>query len=353
MDNYAGPPSPRVGRTVFTRSTTVSLPAVLFVIRGLIADTLAQARAAGLTIGMAAITFVCVLFCLSVGVSGEVTQLSTRPWETPDFIPKSEAERLKMNPDAVRGEGVDVPSGDLTLFFGMVHVPLQRQSGNTVRLVQIILAGGLADTIGILLALVWTSSFLPGFLEPASASVMLAKPAPRWALLLGKFAGVVIAVVFQAFLFVLFTWLALGMRTGLWDVRYFVAVPVMFVHFVVFLSVSTCIAVFSRSSVACALGTLVAWFGCFAINLIRHDEKLSSGSNSLIEAAYWIAPKPLDYNLILTDALRASDYFGAVVDTARLKDQGAFHPELSIATGLLFAAGMLGWAARRLSRTDY
>lgn len=331
----------------------MSLPAVLFVIRGLIADTRAQARAAGLTIGMAVVTAFCVVFCLGVGVTGELPQLATRPWETPDLIPKAEAERLKMNPDAVRAEGVDVPTGDLTLFFGLVHVPLQRQSGNTVRLIQIILAGGLADTIGILLALVWTASFLPGFLEPASASVMLVKPVPRWAMLVGKYAGVVVAVALQAFLFVLFTWLALGMRTGMWDVRYFLAVPVMFVHFAVFLSISAWLAVWTRSSVACALGTLGTWVGCFAVNLARQDAMLSSGANGIIDAVYWIAPKPLDYNLILTDALRANEYFGAVIDVTKLTEIGAFHPELSMATGLMFAAGMLVLASRRLSRVDY
>ena len=163
-------------------------------------------------------------------------------------------------------------------------------------------------------------------------------------------------MVLQAFIFVLLTWLALGIRTGLWDVRYFLAVPVMLVHFVVFLSVSAFIAVWTRSAVACALGTLVVWIACFALNLARHDAVLAvnqTHANAVIETAYWIAPKPLDYNLILTDALRASDYFGAVINVNRLNEIGGFLPELSMATGLLFAAGMLTLASRRLSRIDY
>lgn len=331
----------------------MSLPAVLFVIQSLIADTWAQARSVGLTLGMSVVTAICVIFCLGIGVTGEAAQLPTRPWEIPDLIPKSEAERLKLSPDAVRAEGVDVPTGKLSLFFGMVDVPLQRQSGSTVRLIQIVLAGGLADTIGILLALVWTASFLPGFLEPAYASVMLAKPVPRWALLAGKVSGVVFAVIVQAFLFVLLTWLALGLRAGMWDLRYFLAVPVMFVHFTVFLSVSAWIAVWTRSSVACALGTLAVWVICFGLNLVRHEGALASGSSGILEAIYWILPRPLDYNLILADALRASEYFGSVIDVAALHERGAFHPELSIGTGLMFAISVLVLAGRRLSRLDY
>ena len=41
-------------------------------------------------------------------------------------------------------------------------------------------------------ALVWTAGFLPDFLQPSAASVLFAKPVPRWTVLLGKYAGVVI-----------------------------------------------------------------------------------------------------------------------------------------------------------------
>src|SRR5580704_8787430 len=46
------------------------------------------------------------------------------------------------------------------------------------------------DVAGLLLALLWTAGFLPTFLEPAHASILLAKPTPRWQLLVGKFVGV-------------------------------------------------------------------------------------------------------------------------------------------------------------------
>ena len=56
----------------------------------------------------------------------------------------------------------------------------------------------MADAVGLLLALLWTASFLPTFLEPAAVAVLLAKPVPRWQLLVGKFAGVLAFVAFQA-----------------------------------------------------------------------------------------------------------------------------------------------------------
>ena len=50
---------------------------------------------------------------------------------------------------------------------------------------------------------------------------------PRWSLLAGKFLGVLAFVALQASLFVGGTWLALGLRTGVWDPTYFLCVPIL------------------------------------------------------------------------------------------------------------------------------
>ena len=60
----------------------------------------------------------------------------------------------------------------------------------------LILAGGIAGTLRTALTLVWTAGFVPTFLEPGAASVLLAKPVERWQLLLGKYVGVLAFVGF-------------------------------------------------------------------------------------------------------------------------------------------------------------
>jgi ABC-type transport system involved in multi-copper enzyme maturation permease subunit len=45
-------------------------------------------------------------------------------------------------------------------------------------------------------------------------TVLLAKPAPRWAILAGKYLGVVLFVALHATLFVGGTWLGMGVATG-------------------------------------------------------------------------------------------------------------------------------------------
>ena len=59
--------------------------------------------------------------------------------------------------------------------------------------------------------------------------MLLAKPVPRWLILAGKFAGVILFVGMQAALFFAGTWLALGLRTGIWLNEYLLGVPVSIV----------------------------------------------------------------------------------------------------------------------------
>src|SRR5205085_4227381 len=63
---------------------------------------------------------------------------------------------------------VSVVRGELELAFGAVRVPIARDREHAVHAVQLHLAGWVADAAGLLLALVWTAGFLPGFLEAGS-----------------------------------------------------------------------------------------------------------------------------------------------------------------------------------------
>ena len=66
--------------------------------------------------------------------------------------------------------------GDLTLAFGAIQVPLARDTRGAIHFFELILAGGVADTLGLMLTLIWTAGFLPSFLEGRNISVLLAKP---------------------------------------------------------------------------------------------------------------------------------------------------------------------------------
>src|SRR5262249_5301558 len=153
---------------------------------------------------------------------------------------------------------------------------------------------------GTLLLLIWTAGFLPEFLQQSAASVLLAKPVPRWSLLVGKYLGVLSFVAFQVTVFIVGTWAAVGIKTGIWLPSYLMTIPILLLHFAVIYSFSALLAVWTRSTVACVFGTVVFWLICCAMNYGRHtmvalDVLPYSGVVQwAVEAGYWVLPKPAD-----------------------------------------------------------
>jgi hypothetical protein len=334
----------------------VTLPEIVRTVRWMVRDTFRQSLATKLFWVMLAVTGLCTALCLGVRVTGDPPPVGEA--DIPAVLPKSEADKLGR--DKLRADGVrEVGDAKLTLAFGTMSVPLARDRTDAVRHLQVFLAGLLADTAGVLLALLWTAGFLPTFLEPQSATVLLAKPAPRWVILLGKYLGVVGFVVLQAVLFVGGTWAALGLATGVWDGRYWLAVPLLVINFGVFYSVSTFLAVCTRSTVAAAFGTFLFWALCWGMNYAHHRfaglpiEGLSPLSRFLLDVGYWTLPKPLDLSGVFFGAMGAEGFAAAVPELQAVQAAGMYYPEAAVATSAGFAAVTLGLAGYELEMTDY
>ena len=330
------------------------VPSTIRTVRWMVRDTFRQSVSTKLFWVMLGLTGLCTAFCLGISVSGTAAEDRVKhPDELPTYMPKKYAD------DKVKAEGIRVAGGEVSLGFGLFKFEVTKSRADSVKLIQLWLAGVLADTAGVLLALLWTAGFLPGFLEPHAVTVLLAKPAPRWAVLAGKYAGVVLFVGLQAVLFVGGTWVATGLATGVWEGAYWYAVPLLVVNFAVFYAVSAFLAVWTRSTVVAVFGTLLFWLLCWGMNFTHHRvvgydvAGLTPAAAFLIDAGYWVLPKPLDLSGIFFDALRAGDYSAPVPELVAVKERGAFHPELSVVTSLLFAAGVLSLAAYEFRTMDY
>jgi ABC-type transport system involved in multi-copper enzyme maturation permease subunit len=360
----------------------------LAAVQHLIRDTFRQAWASGIFAMMLAVTAVAVLLCLSVNVSGD-TAIKT-DGEPGYFLPPASPRTLapsivlvlassgpidaatltavssrkvwlayETNPDIRRREGIETVSGQMTLAFGAISVPLARDRSDSVHFLELLLGGGVAGTFGLLLALVWTAGFMPTFLEPSAASVLLAKPVARWQLLVGKYIGVLTFVGFQIFLFVILTWLALGVRTGVWDMIYWWCIPLVLLEFATFYSFSVLLAVLTRSTVACVFGSLLFWFLAWGMNYGRvmtlglPEGALPAFTKMLTEAAYWISPKPIDFGWILFQALNAEPHLEKPAVFQALDSAKAFSPELSVLSALALAVALLCLSAYELNETDY
>src|SRR5436190_3973915 len=138
-------------------------PAALFALRWLVLDTFRQALASRVFWILLGLTALSTLFCLGVSVDGPGVQRDD--WE--------------LVTDAGPLTGPNPNPGRMTLLFGAFRVPMHRDAHAQVRLLETIFGTYVAGGLGVLLTLVLTAGFLPEFLQPSSATVLLAKPVPR------------------------------------------------------------------------------------------------------------------------------------------------------------------------------
>lgn len=325
----------------------------------LIRDTIRQSIASKLFWAMLAMSIVCIAFCFSVNVK-DAHRLPIDPGAPIEGLPSNDPDVAKFGPDSVRAQGLDVLGGDeLSLGFGVFQIATNRGREDSIRFLQVWLAGLIAGTAGIFLAIIWTSGFLPTFLDPTQVTVLIAKPVPRWSLLFGKVIGVMAFAAFQTTFFVVGTWLALGLKTGVFDVRYLLAIPVLLLHFSVFYSFSVMLAVWTRSTVVCVFGTLLFWVVCWGMNYGRHatiahePKGMTPTSLAMLDLGYWLLPKPADMNIVLDDALDTKGFSASIPEIEMTREKHKLNLPVSIFSCLLFSFWMYGVAAWEFRQTEY
>jgi ABC-type transport system involved in multi-copper enzyme maturation permease subunit len=330
----------------------MSSPQIVFVFRCLVRETFRQAVASKIFWVLLAISGLCILFCLSVSIEGGD---NLRP--DGDYLYHGDSPMV----------GPSLEAGRLGFLFGAFRVSLARDREGAVHFLQVILGNWAGGALGLLLTLIWTAGFVPEFLQPNNASVLLSKPIPRWLFLVGKYVGVLAFVALQAGIFFGGTWMALGLKTGIWSDAYLAGILILVFHFGVVFSFSLLLAVMTRSTVACVLGSISFWAACVGMNYGRHAvmalPQLGSGTHALssftllvADIGYWILPKPLDYLMLLERALDASAHMATLSKLPEFQavgSPGAGNLLGLIASSLLFVVASLVVASRQLSKTDY
>lgn len=226
-------------------------------------------------------------------------------------------------------------------------------------------------SIGILLALIATAGFFPALMERGGIEVLLSKPLPRWKLMLGKYIGSLTFMAVQAAIFVLLTFLVAGFRWKVWLPRYFLVVPLMILMFSFLYSVSTLVAVYTRSTVAVILITIFAWVMFTGIQstgdyfeMYPELKEYRSAYNG-VRVARWIIPKTSDLTLLArrwtksadpTDFMTKPDehekqMINRALNAEELRMQ--IPPVLTIGSSLLFEAVILAIAIWKFSRKDF
>jgi len=155
---------------------------------------------------------------------------------------------------------------------------------------------------GTFVAVFASSGLIPSVLEPGRIALLLSKPLSRTTLLLGRYAGNILVVLLNHIYLIGSIWIIIGIKTGIWDPRFLLSIPVALFAFAVLLCVVVLIGVMYESA---ALSTMAA-IALMLISTILAQRSFvvrlldSEWSRDLWQTLYWIVPKIFD----LGNALR-------------------------------------------------
>jgi ABC-type transport system involved in multi-copper enzyme maturation permease subunit len=253
----------------------------------------------------------------------------------------------------------DSSTNILGLLFGRWPVASAPNIDQAAREFLFVIAFGVADVLGVLITLIATSGFLPTFLDPAAATVLVSKPVSRTTLLIGRSTGIVLFVALHAGVFVTAAAIGVGISTGIWAVGFWLAWPILVLQFFAFFGFAALIAVATRSTVAAMLGGIFFWLVSWGISFGRnflagqHVEGASHGLGRTVDWAYLVLPKPTDFSLMMHNALGIRPDGLANLGLRTVQEQGLYNSNTAIISAVIAGVVLLALAAYEFENQDY
>jgi hypothetical protein len=117
-----------------------------------------------------------------------------------------------------------------------------------------------------ILALISTGGMFPDFVAAGAVDLYLSKPIGRLRLFLTKYLFGLLFVAVQIICFCATCFLVIGLRGGVWEPQLFIAVPLVILFFSYLFCVCVFLGVWTRSSIAAILLTLLFWLGVHSVD---------------------------------------------------------------------------------------
>jgi ABC-type transport system involved in multi-copper enzyme maturation permease subunit len=175
------------------------------------------------------------------------------------------AEDPKLAVFAVTSSGTRMTSlsgwiHEPSLFFGAVPISFAHAPKNSlVFFFMNNLVGSLGAAVAMLIGTVITAAFIPNMLRKGAVDLLLVKPVNRPLLLAYKYVGGLSFMFLVTTATIVFVWLALGLRSGVWSVGFLLAVLVLTFQFAVYYACSVLFGVWTRSPIVAILMTCLLW----------------------------------------------------------------------------------------------
>jgi ABC-type transport system involved in multi-copper enzyme maturation permease subunit len=199
-------------------------------------------------------------------------------------------------------------------------------------------------------------------LRKGTVDLLIVKPVNRVSILIYKYLGGLTFMLLITGIVVLGSWLAIGLRSGIWGWRFLLLIPILTFQFGIFYSVSTLFAVLTRSTIVSIMMTALTWVilfvvGVFLYRPVNPEDRIKSEPTTWsrsMEVVHYVLPRYTDIvslsgKEIVSDSLPESNFLRKQVELS------ASHynwPEALIVSSV-FIALMLGISCLWFSTRDY
>ena len=197
-------------------------------------------------------------------------------------------------------------------------------------------------SLGLLLAIFASSSFIPIMLEKGNIDLLLSKPVSRTQLLWGKYFGGILVVFLNIAILILGVWLSISFKFSIWSYTFLWSILIITFTFAVLYSLIVCFGVMTKSSM---FGMMIAYLIFLILSpllkFFQGDMQtfITSGFwKGLIDTLYYIIPK-------------TSELMGKTIIT--LANGGGVENYQPIWTSLLFLVGMMGLSNYIFNKKDF
>lgn len=198
-------------------------------------------------------------------------------WEQRGSLSDDYQKRLNrmIVQEGLRGQLSVPPESNAMLTYGWFDLTTMPVSGiglaEVIRLWLPFVLDKLFLTIGVLLAILVTSTAIPQMLEEGSLYLLLSKPQTRIFLLLTKFVGSGILILIISSVFLTGVWLILGTRFNVWMIEILWCIPLALAIFLVYYSVTVGVGLIFRNVVLSIIATIFFAGACYLLSFSRYS----------------------------------------------------------------------------------
>jgi len=155
-------------------------------------------------------------------------------------------------------------------------------------------AGGIFAGIAIF-GIFATASVIPDTIEKGAADIYFSKPLRRGEILLGRTLGAGVAIFLNILYFLIGIWVILGVKIGVWDVRFLMAPVGVTLIFLSMYAIVVFLGALSQNTAIAIIGGFLFQF--VIVPLLQHREMVlypllnNGGYHTFLDTLYYIFPQ--------------------------------------------------------------